>query len=429
MKKSIILALTVSSLALAQCSNRSQLPSSGGAYGAPSGVVGSSAGLVNNPPMRIAPMQGNYSDFAGWKSNFFARARASGISEAAIRAAEPYFKYSASVVSSDRSQSEFVKPIWEYVESAVSSRRAKGRSKAAQYGSALTGIENRFKTDRDVLMGIWGMETNFGGFTGNTSIFTSMATLAYEGRRRDFAETQLINALHIIDRGDQSAAALKGSWGGGLGQTQFIPESYNRYGLDYTGDGRRNLWEPTEALASTANYLRNEGWTPSLPWGVEVRLPQGFNYLDADSLNFKPSNYWKSQGVQSLSPRGLPNAELAIFLPAGQNGPAFAITRNFHAIKRYNPSDAYALAVGLVGDVAFGLPGVQASWPRHEGALKRSEIKAAQQRLMSMGYDTGGADGIAGRGTRKAVQQFQASIGMVPDGFLNRSVYQRIMQY
>lgn len=387
-----------------------------------------SGGLVRNQRPYIAPMQGgNTSSFDGWKSAFRARALASGINESVYAQAEPYLSYRQQVVSNDKSQAEFVKPIWQYLDDAIQPRIAAGRQRAAEWGATLTTIEQRYGVDRDVVMGIWGMETNFGSFMGTTNVFTAMSTLAYEGRRRDWAEKQLINGLYIIQAGDATADKMSGSWGGGMGHTQFIPEMFNIYAVDFSGDGQRDVWYPADALASTANFLRNEGWTPGLPWGVEVRLPQGFNYAEADTANFKSASYWAGQGVQSLSSRGLLGAELAIYLPAGHRGPAFAITRNFATIKRYNPSDSYALAVALVGDTAFGLPSVQAAWPRDEQPLRRSQIVEVQRRLMAMGYNTGGADGVPGRGTREAVRRYQASVGMVPDGYLNMALYQRLV--
>ncbi len=419
MKTKLITGISLTALMLVACASQNRLSSSSDVY-TPSGPGGNDAPYV-------APMQGDAGNFDSWKNSLRARAMASGISAATYASAEPYLVYKPSVVSSDRSQSEFVKPIWDYVEGAVSSRRSQGRSKAAEWGSTLSAIESKYGVDRDVIMGIWGMETNFGGFMGNTNVFSAMSTLAYEGRRRDWAEQQIIYAMKIVQDGDRTPSGLIGSWGGAMGHTQFIPEMYHVYAVDYSGDGQRDIWYPTDALASTANYLRGEGWISGQPWGVEVKLPADFNYIEADTSNFKSPSYWRNNGVTSLSPRGLPSTDLAIYLPAGHRGPAFAITKNFAVIKRYNPSDSYALAVGLVGDTAFGLPGVQASWPRDETPLRRSQIKSVQTRLMSMGYDTGGADGVAGRNTRASVRDYQASIGMLPDGFLNQTVYNRLM--
>lgn len=315
----------------------------------------STALLLRRERPPIASVRGSYSSFEEWKSLLISRALDSGISPSVIERAKPYMNFKQQIVNSDRNQSEFKQTIMDYVERRVSDTRINlGKNALSNYGPTLKQIANAYNVDESVLVGIWGMETNFGGFMGGINVFTAMSTLAYEGRRRDWAEKQIINALYIVQKGDRNPADMEGSWGGGLGHTQFIPEMYNIYAIDFSGDGRRDVWNPVDALASTANFLRNESFKPGLRWGTEVRLPAGFDSGQASKTSFRDASYWKSVGVTALSSRGLPNAPLAIYIPEGANGRAFAVTSNFKAIKRYNNSDAYALAVALLGDAVLG---------------------------------------------------------------------------
>ncbi|WP_116472715.1 lytic murein transglycosylase [Zobellella maritima] len=368
--------------------------------------------------------------FAQWRNGFRAKAMAAGINPQVFDQAFANVRLNQEVMRLDGRQAEFTKPIWEYLDSAVSqSRVTTGRQKLRELGTTLAAIEQRYRVDAEVLLAIWGMETNYGSYRGNTSTIEGLATLAYEGRRRAFAEEQLIAALKILQSGDTRVERMRGSWAGAMGHTQFMPTSYLQYAQDFTGDGRRDIWsdDPTDALASTAYYLARFGWQQGAPWGIEVRLPVGFDYSDADQNNLKPVAYWRSQGITTIDGRALPDhGEAAILVPAGAQGPAFAIFQNFKVIRRYNNATSYAMGVGHLADRIAGGREFLHPWPRNERALSRSEKIELQRRLTERGFDTQGADGVIGPNSIGAIRRFQRSLGLTADGYPTESLLQRL---
>ena len=334
------------------------------------------------------------------------------------------------MVRLDGGQAEFTKPIWEYLDGAASPARVEtGRARRGQLDPTMAAIERRYGVDRGVVLAIWGMETNYGGNRGSMSVIESLATLAYEGRRRDFAEEQLLAALRILQSGDADASHMVGSWAGAMGHTQFMPTSYLAMAVDFTGDGRRDVWsdDPTDALASAANYLARNGWVRGQPWGVEVRLPEGFNYGSADQSNRRPVGDWRARGVTLVDGAALPNhGNAAIIAPAGARGPAFAVFDNFFVIKTYNNATSYALGVGHLGDRIMGGGPFVGTWPRGERELSRTEKIELQERLIARGHDTGSTDGVIGPDTINAIRAYQASEGLMPDGFATATLLQRM---
>lgn len=307
--------------------------------------------LSRNPRPNIAPMNGNASSFEEWKRLIRNRALSSGIRPDVFQEAENYMIFKPRIVSHDKNQAEFRLTTMDYVNRQVSPERiALGKDAIAQKSQFIHHLASQYQIDPAILLGIWGMETNYGHFMGGVNVFTAMSTLAYEGRRRDWAEKQLINALYILQNEPVRASQMEGSWAGGMGQTQFIPEMFNIYAVDYQHDGQKDVWGYVDALASTANFLRNEDMIANLTWGTEVRLPANFDHSEASRENFQPANYWIAKNVQPIGAKPIPQTEIAIYIPEGAGGRAFAITKNFQYIKRYNPSNAYALGVGLLGD-------------------------------------------------------------------------------
>lgn len=383
--------------------------------GAPMNRAPSGGGYFGGLP--TAGAQGSEAGFQTWVQAFRPRALAAGISPQVFDSAMGSAHFMPNLIVLDRKQSEFSKPIWEYLDGAIGSRATTGRAKAAQYSGTLSSIEARYGVPREVVLAVWGMESNFGSGRGSTPIVPALATLAYDGRRGEFFAGELVAALRIIQSGDVDSAHMVGSWAGAMGHTQFMPSSFLAHAVDFNGDGRRDIWsdDPTDALASTASYLRQNGWQPGQPWGAEVILPPGFDYNQVSKSVVKSGSQWAAMGVRSANGSAVPSG--AIIAPAGSRGPAFLITENFRAILKYNASDSYALAVSYLGDAIAGRPGIQGAWPRDDRPLSNSEKAEVQRLLIARGFDTGGVDGKLGAKTVEAVKGFQRARGLVPDGY------------
>ncbi|WP_433737298.1 lytic murein transglycosylase [Pseudomonas putida] len=361
--------------------------------------------------------------FAEWQAGFRKDALAAGIRADLFDRAFANVSFDPSVISADRSQPEFSRPVWEYLDGALSPLRVrKGQGLVSEYAGILQSIEQRYGVDREALVAVWGMESNFGQFQGSKSVINSLATLAYEGRRPAFAHAQLIAALQILQQGDITPEKMLGSWAGAMGQTQFIPTTYNTHAVDFDGDGRRDIWgSSADALASTAHYLQSSGWQKGQPWGFEVQLPGGFNYMLADGTIRKSVAEWRQLGISLPNggqvPPGSEQLSAALLLPAGYRGPAFLVLDNFRAILKYNNSSSYALAVGLLSQRFNGAGLISGTWPKDDLPLSRTERIELQNLLSAQNYDAGTADGIIGANTRKAIRNAQQSFGWPADGY------------
>ena len=358
--------------------------------------------------------------FSEWQADFRAQALKAGINPLVFDNAFAGITPDMSVIKADRSQPEFSRPVWEYLDGALSPLRVRNGQRLLEQNAELLGrIEQRYGVDRQALVSVWGMESNFGSFQGNKSVIRSLATLAYEGRRPEFAQSQLIAALKIIQEGDISPEKMLGSWAGAMGQTQFIPTTYETHAVDFDGDGRRDIWNSSaDALASTAHYLQSSGWKQGQPWGFEVTLPAGFDYALADGAIKKSVAEWQKLGVKvPASAAGSEQLSAALLLPAGYRGPAFLVLDNFRAILRYNNSSSYALAVGLLSQRFNGGGTILADWPKDDRPLSRSERVELQMLLSQRNYDAGNADGIIGANTRKAIRSAQQAMGWPADGY------------
>src|ERR1035438_4396193 len=285
--------------------------------------------------------------FAEWVMNFRATARAAGIDEATLRVAFSDAHYLPRVVELDRTQPEFNRAVWDYLDSAVSPQRvALGQDKLSQFRVEADAATARYGVPPNILVAIWGVESNYGGDYGNIPTIDALATLGFEGRRGDWARGQLLAALKILQNGDIDRAQMIGSWAGAMGQTQFLPSVFLAYAVDADGDGRRDIWgSMADVMASTANLLARSGWQADQPWGVEVRLPPGFDVSRADVAVQQSAAQWMNEGVRTMDGAPLPElTDGTIVLPAGARGPAFLVGRNFRAILRYNNSTSYGLA-------------------------------------------------------------------------------------
>jgi membrane-bound lytic murein transglycosylase B len=356
-------------------------------------------------------------------------ARDRGVSRPTFDSAFAGVSFDPKVAANAFSQPEFVRPIWDYVTSAVSPERiARGRDKARSEALWLARAKDLYGVDDSVILGVWGLETDFGGFAGSSNIIRSLASLAYIHFQGDYFRDELLSALVIIEEGDIAPSLMRGSWAGAMGQTQFMPSSYLAYAVAFQRHDRRDIWaSEADAIGSTANYLAKHGWTQGLPWGVEVRLPANFVLTATDASSPAPFSSFTARGVRKADGSLLPESgDARLLILAGLRGPVFLVTSNFDAIKTYNNSTAYALSVGLLGDAVSGEPGLVGQWPTHDPALTAAQIQKLQTKLKTMGYEVGTVDGKVGDTLRSAVSAYQAHNGLTPDGYADQALFRRI---
>ncbi|MEL0167762.1 MAG: lytic murein transglycosylase [Pseudomonadaceae bacterium] len=372
--------------------------------------------------------------FAQWRDSFRQEALSKGIEAELFDRAFTGVTPDEDVIKADRSQPEFSRPVWAYLDSAMSSQRvATGRSRLSAQRETLDAIEQRYGVDRHILAAIWGLESNYGQNMGSRPIIRSLATLAHEGRRPAFAHDQLLAALDILQHRDIEPAGMLGSWAGAMGQTQFIPTTYNQYAVDFDGNGRRDIWNSSaDALASAAHYLQQSGWRSGQPWGQEVVLPGNFDYAQADPSVKKTVAEWQALGVTANGgqrlPESLADQRAALLLPAGHRGPAFLLLHNFSTIMRYNNSSSYALAIGLLSERFQGGGQIVAAWPTDDRPLSRTERIELQSLLTEKGLEPGGIDGIIGANTRRAIRSFQQQQDWPADGYASVELLEALRQ-
>jgi len=365
-----------------------------------------------------------------WVASFWLQAKAAGIRRPIFDAALGNFQPDPDVLKRASAQAEFNMAIWDYMDQMVSDERlSAGKAALASDASILARVEKQYGVDRYVVLAIWGIESHYGAVLSNPRLFKntipSLATLAYAGgKMATFGRQQLVAALKIIQRGDITLAGMTGSWAGAMGQTQFIPTTYEAYAVDFDGDGKRNIWTSTaDALASTANYLRASGWQTGETWGYEVSVPAGFA-----GKGQHPVGWWAFHGVKRASGGAFPRpADAAVlYAPSGAVGPKFLLLANFRVIKRYNNADSYALAVGHLADRLRGGGDFATSWPAHEAPLSQDEAMHLQAELTVAGFYNGPIDGDLGSGSRDAIRGYQRAIGQNPDGVPRRALLQRL---
>jgi membrane-bound lytic murein transglycosylase B len=327
-------------------------------------------------------------------------------------------------------QPEFTKAIWDYLDLLVSEDRIQnGRAILAAHRPIFDAVEKAYGVDRHIITAIWGVDSNYGTQVGQRSVVRSTATLACVGRRQDYFREEFLSALEILAHGDLAPAQLQGSWAGAFGPTQFMPTSFKKYAVDFDGDGRRDVVNSIpDLIASTANNLKKDGWASGQSWGYEVVLPQRFNFMLADRSRVMTMQEWVRAGITRPGGKAFLRADDRAYLlvPAGAQGPGFLMLPNFRVIMKYNPSEAYALAIGYLADRLRGGEPLVQQWPRYERVLTRDERLELQQQLADHGFDVGTPDGQLGARTRAALRQFQAQIGAVPDGFATAAVLERL---
>ncbi|QOL81430.1 lytic murein transglycosylase [Pseudooceanicola spongiae] len=352
-----------------------------------SAMRGSNATTELAEDLRPVPNSG----YTTWVAAFRDRAGGQGISDATLSRAFRHAGYLPGVVKRDRNQTEFTRTLEDYLSIAASDERvSKGRAAFARHRSTLSTLQAKYGVDAEVITAIWGLESFYGERRGNVPVISSTSTLAYDGRRGAFFEKQLVAALRIVQNGDVDADRMTGSWAGAMGHTQFIPTSYQAFAVDFTGDGRRDIWsdDPTDALASTAAYLARNGWSRGTRWGGEVG-------------------------------NGAPAGDI---IQPQAGGPRFAVTGNFRAIKRYNNSDSYAIGVGHLADRIGGAGPLRASFPPDANGLTKDDRIALQKGLTARGFDTGGTDGVIGPKSREAISAYQARQGLPATGDPSRAI-------
>jgi membrane-bound lytic murein transglycosylase B len=393
-------------------------------------ALGIGTGAVLAQPALDGAEIGNDAGLQLWLVDFRKRALDAGIKADVFDAAIKGISFDENAITRDRNQSEFTKTIWEYLKTATSDLRIENGKKAlALHRAALEEIEAQYGVDKEVVVAVWGLESAYGTFRGGDSVLKSLASLAYDGRRQEFFEAELLEALRILQAGDTTPAQMKGSWAGAMGHTQFMPSSFQLYAVDFTKDGKRDIWgdDPRDALASTAAYLKHFGWIADQPWGVEVMLPDGFDYLLADRKVQRSPAEWAAVGVLNTSGEAVPDHGLAsILLPGGSDGAAFMIFSNFEVIERYNTADAYVIGIGHLSDrIAGGAPIVQ-GWPTQDRSLTFDERIDLQTQLTALGFDTVKIDAKIGPLTINAVREFQLAQGLLPDGYASPRLLDRV---
>ncbi len=320
-------------------------------------------------------------------------------------------------------QPEFTTPIWDYLAAMVDQHRIDdGRAKLVEHADLLRRVEHEYGVDPATVVAVWGVESDYGQITGKRPLLRSLSTLACAGRRQAFFRSELFAVLKLLQDGDLVDPEITGSWAGAFGQTQFMPSTYQRIAVDFDGDGRRDLVDSVaDALASTANYLKQAGWRSGRPWGFEVRLPSGFDLSQAGRRSKAPISTWSARGVRRLdgSPlvaEGVDAAtQAAVIAPAGGDGPAFVVLRNYDAIFSYNAAESYALAIAFLAEHLRGVETMPlTSWPTDDPGLSRTQRRELQELLLARGHDIGEADGIIGSRTRHAIVAEQQRLGLEP---------------
>ena len=390
------------------------------------------SGASGHPLMTADAIRAAAADFGNCLAALWPEAARRGVSRANFERFTAELTPDLRIMDLLDAQPEFTKSTWDYLDTLVGDERVeRGREILAQYAPIFAAVDRSYGVDRHIIAAIWGVESNYGTMGGDRPVIRSTATLACVGRRRDYFREEFLSALEILQRGDVAADHLIGSWAGAFGPTQFMPTSFKRYAVDFDGDGRRDTVNSVaDVIASTANNLKTDGWASGETWGYEVVVPPNFDYLLADRSRQLAVRQWQALGIARAGSE--PFTRLSdrayLLLPSGARGPAFLMLQNFRVIMKYNPAEAYALAIGHLADrLRGGGPFVQA-WPRDQRALTITERYELQQLLARRGFDVGEPDGLLGPRTRIAIRNFQVATGQIPDGFASSVVLDRLRQ-
>jgi lytic murein transglycosylase len=357
-------------------------------------------------------------------------APAQGVSTAAFDRFTAGVAPDPSVLESLDYQPEFVTPIWDYLAALVDQERIDdGKAMLVQWKDVLDRVEADYGVDRYTVVAVWGVESNFGRNFGSRPLVTSLATLSCEGRRQSYFRGEFFTTLKILEEGHVAPERLTGSWAGAFGHTQFMPSTFMRTAVDFDGDGRRDLIDSVpDALASTANYLKQAGWRSGQGWGYEIRLPAGFDAGIAGRKARRPVSEWTAMGVRRIDGGALEAIDdsAAVLLPAGAAGPAFLVFRNFNAIYSYNAAESYALAIAHLSDRLRGGGPFVTPWPTDDPGIARVERRELQQLLLDRGHDIGEVDGLIGSRTKAAIALEQERLGFEVNGRAGMKILQAL---
>lgn len=380
--------------------------------------------------LSLSMLGGAQANTADFLRNLWPEAERAGVSRSVFEAAFSGYSPLPKVMELTKAQPEFSQTVQQYIDRRVTAAQAsKGQSMRREWAQTLSGVQQRYGVQPEIVLAIWGMETNFGGYMGGNNTIHALATLTQNGYRETFFRKELVTALRILTEGHVSAGNMTGSWAGAMGHTQFMPTSFMSYAVDYNGDGRKDIWNSVpDALGSTANYLKSFNWRPGETWGYEVKLPANFDFGTARQMERAPLSQWQRMGISRVSGRDFPRANdvARLYMPAGARGPAFLLLPNFEVIKRYNNSDSYALAVGHLADRIIGGGQFATAWPTGDYSLNKAQRTEVQALLNRAGYDVGTPDGVVGPKTRAAVMAFQQRAGLPADGHVSGLLLDRL---
>jgi membrane-bound lytic murein transglycosylase B len=388
------------------------------------------SGASGHPLMTAEAIRAAAANFRGCIERIWPLAARRGITRNLFQTYTAQLSPDLQIMDMLDNQPEFTKSFWDYLDLLVNDARiAAGRALLEKYRATFDAVEKTYGVDRYTVTAIWGVETNYGAIGGDRPVIRSTATLACVGRRQNYFREEFLSTLEILQRGDVKPDRLVGSWAGAFGPTQFMPTAFKRYAVDFDHDGRRDVVDSVpDLIASTANNLRKDGWVAGQTWGYEVVVPATLDFTLADHARMLPIRDWERTGITRPGGKPFPRPDDRAFLlvPAGVQGPGFLMLANFRAIMKYNPAEAYALAIGHLADRLRGAPPFVQHWPRYEHVLSRTERLELQQLLVRHGYDVGEPDGQLGAKTRAAIRDFQAKIGQVPDGFASAVVLEQL---
>jgi membrane-bound lytic murein transglycosylase B len=388
------------------------------------------SGASGHPLMDAGAIRAAAADFQGCLQRLYPAAAKRGIPKQAFDSYTRDLTPDLKIMDLVDGQPEFTLAFWDYLDRLVGEERIqRGRELLQQHRATFDAMERQYGVDRYVIAAIWGIESKYSTMMGERSVLRSTATLACVGRRQDYFRNEFLAAMELLYRGDVQPDRMKGSWAGAFGPTQFMPTVYKNYAVDADGDGHRDMTASVpDLLFSTANYFRKHGWETGQTWGYEVAVPQNFNFMLADRSKVMTIREWEQLGSRRAGDKAFPRPtdRAWLMVPAGSQGPGFLMLNNFRVIMRYNPAEAYALAIGHLSDRLRGGEPLVQTWPRHERVLTRDERMEMQQLLLRRGFNIGEADGRFGPKTRTAIRDFQARAGLVPDGFPSVTVLARL---